>query len=476
MRTLLLALASALAGALLLALWLIPQLPAEEAPLNRRDFAAWPAPALDCQALRQQAWQTATLPNSVDDRSQDKLSAFVSRRASAPQQALQLFGVYGGMPRIELGAGAQPANLLLTSYDRSIWNLSLASDADIRRIFVADAVAEVRLQRRADPSWGGRLKRALGLTRPLATIELVKLSRVQTCSLYGYAWQNDEKAQFRSLIAATEQVTGLQVQSFQGSYAPALNSPPFATPLATPSPTTPAPPAAVPVTAVAEAAPAPANAAQVHSVDDLRNVVRQLIERGVLPPRLASMDMASGGTLLELQPLDLASRPAIVADARGQLVCPSHGDSALQGDDGPNIAECGFGNTQFYGGGGKDLLDDAWGNDLIYGGSGDDSLDAGWGADVLLFERGWGHDILDKTCHNARFDAASTPGAAQLEYRWRFNNFIVFGPGIAPADLTWDGNLLRHRNGDSLEFKGGNACFNLVFADDPSAELSSAAR
>lgn len=467
MRTTLFALGCGLAGAALVAAWLVPQLPDRDPPLVRgaESFASGSAPGLDCQALQQQAWQAPALELGVEDRTYQEISAFVSRAASEPDQALQLFGVYAGLPRIELGSDQQAQNLLLTSYDKTLWSIELAADADIRRIFVSDTVAEVRLSQRADASWLGKFKRAAGLSQSLASIQLVRLNREQGCGLYGYDWHDDSKAQMRALLASVEQLTGLQVQSFQGSYSPQPNNAPFRGPLPPASQRTPPAPSQ-PETSRADATP------WIQSVQELREQVRLLIERGVLPERVGGMDMTNGGELMQLQAIDLSQHPSIQPDANGNLACPGHEDSALEGDERANIAECGFGNTHFYGGDGKDLLDDAWGNDILYGGAGDDSLDAGWGSDLLLFGRGWGQDTLDKTCHNARFDAARTPGSVGLDYRWSYNNFIIFGPGIAPSDLHWEGKRLLHQDGDSLNFDGGNICFNFVFADDPTASLA----
>lgn len=473
MRSILLALGCGLAGAALVAALLIPRLPDRDPPLVRsaESFTSWQAPELDCQALLQQAWQAPALELNVEDRSYQEISAFVSRTAPKPDQALQLFGVYGGLPRIELGSGEQAQNLFLTSYDKTLWSIELAADADVRRIFVSETVAEVRLSQRADASWLGKLKRAVGLSQSLDSIQLIRLGSENSCGLYGYDWHEDNKAQMRALLAGVQQLTGLQVQSFQGNYSPQPNSLAFKGPLPSATQATRAIQSTPPVAHQPER-PSADNTPWIESVQELREQVRLLIEHGVLPERVGGMDMAAGGQLMQLQTIDLSQYPSIQPDANGNFACPGHEDSALEGDERANIAECGFGNTQFYGGDGKDLLDDAWGNDILYGGAGNDSLDAGWGSDLLLFGRGWGQDVIDKTCHNARFDAARTPGSDGLDYRWSYNNFIVFGPGIAPSDLHWEGKRLLHKDGDSLNFDGGNICFNFVFADDPTASLA----
>lgn len=468
MRTLIITLGSGLLlGATLTASLLLPQLPASEPPLARqsKDFTPWPGAALDCPALRKAAWQEPGLQPRVEDRSQQQVSAYASRQAGAAEQGVQLFGVYNGTPRIALDASAQPATLLLTSAENSIWSIELTGDAEIQRIYTLGPVAEVRLSRKTDASWLGKLKRALGVTAPLTRIELLRLDHQQACGLYAYDWRKDGKAEFRSFLAAAQKITGLPAQSFQGSYSPQPNSLPFSAPLS------PAAKDAPKTTPVAQARTASTGEARVHSPAELTSEIRRLIESGILPAQLASMDMAGGGELMQFERIDLDPREVIHADAQGHLACPPHGDSSLAGDDAVNIVDCGFGNTLIYAGGDKDLIEDAWGNDIIYGGTGNDSLDAGWGSDILLFERGWGEDVIDKTCHNAQYDAASTPGADMVDYRWRFNNFIVFGPGIRPQDLQWQGSRLLHSSGDSLEFKDNNRCFNFVFADDPHASL-----
>lgn len=470
MRPLLLATSCGLAGAALMVSLLVPHLPDHEPALVRsaESFSSWPVAAPNCQALRQKAWQAAPLELSVEDRSYQQISAFVSRPTREPSQTIQLFGVYGGVPRIELESGKQPEKLLLTSYDKTLWSIELAPGANIRRIFVTENVAEVRLSQRPDASWLGKLKRAMGLSPSLASIELIRLQDTQRCSLYAYDWREDNKAQMRALLAGVEQLTGLKVQSFQGSYSPQPNSLPFKGPLTA---ATPRPQAALPATAIRKS-----DTPWIESVQGMREQVHQLIERGVLPAQVGGIDMAGDGEVMQLQTLDLIQHPSIPPDTNGNLACPGHGDSALAGDERANIAECGFGNTQFYGGDGKDLLDDAWGNDIVYGGDGNDSLDTGWGSDILLFGRRWGQDIIDKTCHNASFDAARTAGSDGLAYRWSYNNFIVFGPGIAASDLHWEDQRLLHKDGDSLTFENGNICFNFVFADDPAASLAAPSR
>lgn len=66
--------------------------------------------------------------------------------------------------------------------------------------------------------------------------------------------------------------------------------------------------------------------------------------------------------------------------------------------------------------------------------------------------------------------ASSKPSSsiARLRgYKWPHDyiNFIVFGPGIKPQDLAWEGrNIIVNRNsGDRLTLQG--VCYNFVFVD-----------
>jgi hypothetical protein len=114
-------------------------------------------------------------------------------------------------------------------------------------------------------------------------------------------------------------------------------------------------------------------------------------------------------------------------------------------------------------GNGDDVLKDSWGDDVVNPGGGDDIIDLGWGNDIVVLESGWGDDIVSKTCHDSTLSDADR---ARLGWQHRYNSFVVFGPGIHPADIHWESKtVLTHPPSKSrLTLKA--ECFNLVFTEE----------
>jgi Ca2+-binding RTX toxin-like protein len=128
-----------------------------------------------------------------------------------------------------------------------------------------------------------------------------------------------------------------------------------------------------------------------------------------------------------------------------------------------DTVKCAFGNHFFVMGPGQDVVEDSWGDDILNPGAGDDVLSLGWGNDILVLEAGWGNDIISKTCHNSRLSAADR---ARLGWTHEFVNFIVFGPGVQPADVKWETKtILVHEPSKSRLTINGH-CFSLVFTED----------
>ncbi|WP_287468314.1 calcium-binding protein [Hydrogenophaga sp.] len=114
------------------------------------------------------------------------------------------------------------------------------------------------------------------------------------------------------------------------------------------------------------------------------------------------------------------------------------GDDSLDGGSGDDTIDGGSGADQLVGDAGIDLLLGGLGNDVLLGGSDDDSLSGGEGDDVLRggagndwiqhdaghdlihFQRGDGHDILER-----QYDATGVPDRKSL----------VLGPGIQEQDV-----------------------------------------
>jgi len=104
------------------------------------------------------------------------------------------------------------------------------------------------------------------------------------------------------------------------------------------------------------------------------------------------------------------------------------GNDYLYGMDGNDILDGGDGNDTLYGSNGNDDLRGGQGNDYLYGeagddvltgGAGNDTMNGGNGSDTYYWNLGDGDDVIG--------DSLSEPSAV---------NRIVFGPGIAPSDVT----------------------------------------
>ena len=130
--------------------------------------------------------------------------------------------------------------------------------------------------------------------------------------------------------------------------------------------------------------------------------------------------------------------------------------------DGETI-KCSWGNHFYVMGPGKDVVDDGWGDDIINPGAGDDVIATHWGNDVVVLESGWGDDVVSKTCSMSEL---SDDDRARLGWRYRYNNFIVFGPGIHPADVTWESKKVLAHAPSKSRLTLHDDCFNLVFTED----------
>lgn len=113
------------------------------------------------------------------------------------------------------------------------------------------------------------------------------------------------------------------------------------------------------------------------------------------------------------------------------------------------------------GGPGNDRIQDAVGNRLINGGSGDDQISIGSGRTLIFLEAGWGKDTLTVDCAGAEVLPNEIPPGSPIPWTYKYSNFIVLGPGINAADVTWDGLALTNAStGDTLAVTQN--CFNVV--------------
>lgn len=198
----------------------------------------------------------------------------------------------------------------------------------------------------------------------------------------------------------------------------------------------------------------------INSVESLKLFVHEAIQRGVLPKQIVVKNYFWKA---KFEDIDFNFRTYINWDINSK--CPAHKDEIIDATKGLNHSiECDSGDTIIVAGNGADWIDDVTGNDIIYAGEGNDTIDAGEASDILIFEKGWGHDKVSL----AGFEVdPKTIIGDDGSYRWKYSSFIVFGKGIKPDDLQWNGNVLTHKKtGDSIEFSRGRN-FNIVFMDVP---------
>nr|ABI21610.1 Smu14 [uncultured organism] len=122
------------------------------------------------------------------------------------------------------------------------------------------------------------------------------------------------------------------------------------------------------------------------------------------------------------------------------------GNDTLDGGDGIDVLNGDAGNDVLVAGLGNDTLNGSDGNDSLTGGVGNDLLQGGNNADTYYFNRGDGVDTLQESGDWS--DTANYGGSADK---------VVFGPGIAVADITFThvGNdlVMDLGQGDKLTFK-----------------------
>lgn len=120
----------------------------------------------------------------------------------------------------------------------------------------------------------------------------------------------------------------------------------------------------------------------------------------------------------------------------------------------------------FLGGPGDDTIVDVAGNKIINGGTGDDRVQGGLGRKILVFEKGWGKDIVKGSCTNAVIEKSSLSQADPMNRYWthKFANFVIFGPQVYESDMEWQGlTYVNKVTGDSIAFE--NKCYNFIFYD-----------
>jgi hypothetical protein len=392
---------------------------------------------------------TGREPATITALQRDGYSAYLNDSAPADQQVeLHIIGSYDGSGHVSVMPSAKPVVLLLAAYKPGLWRVKLAAGARLARVVLL-GVSPQRVQ-------------GVGADVPI-------VDRTG-CGNAAYQWQahNRDVAYmpegYKRFLAAAHEASGLIESSFQGHYGlgGAYSVPPAEAQYRRRETVT-AP--ATPRTRVRHdraATMAGYEAAMAQAPGEVRPTMKilvDLMERGKLPfvfpigdpgpdpraPGAVRPLFDSAGRIPQTGPQTASCDRVILGRREGQTV------------------KCSWGNHFYVMGNGPDVIDDSWGDDIVNPGAGDDVIDFGWGNDILVLESGWGDDIVGKTCTNSRISDADR---ARLAWQHRYTNFIVFGPGIRPADMRWESkSVLTHPPSQSrLTFK--DDCFNLVFTED----------
>ncbi len=122
------------------------------------------------------------------------------------------------------------------------------------------------------------------------------------------------------------------------------------------------------------------------------------------------------------------------------------------------------GDRIYLGGPGDDIIKHMQGNVIVDGGSGNDTMTLGEGRKIMIMSQGWGVDTINLDCKGAEVDKSKLPPFA-LPWKFDYTNFVIFGNGIQPEDLKFNGLEIQHiSTGDKVTFS--DYCFNIVFSED----------
>lgn len=426
-----------------------------EYTINESDFSEMNLSAIDCNVLKKTSFLNKL---NVTDISDKKKSAYINLEVPENQSSeLHVFGTYSGTPIVHVDKTEKPTTLALSSGESTIWSLQLEADAFVNNIYAYKGVKEIRISKKASQDTASKLKHIFLNKEPLENLEVIKVNSKNTCRKYGYKWAPDEKGKFRYFINTVRHNTQQIEKSFQGLYSFNSSHLPFIVPMKTDF--------------IQKESSVEKNKGAINpkdypetitDADTLMEFIEELITKNIIPASVASPHHGSEGKLMRFSPSFNRTLPKRNVNSHGDYKCKGDSSVLIVGDDKPNVIDCPRGNQVFYGGGGKDLIEDSWGDDIFYGGKGNDVIDAGWGSDIIIFNEGWGEDIVDKTCHNSVYSKRSTIGASDHIYPWKYTNFIVFGPNIRSKDMVWNNDkMINTITGDTITFK--RKCFNFVY-------------
>lgn len=77
---------------------------------------------------------------------------------------------------------------------------------------------------------------------------------------------------------------------------------------------------------------------------------------------------------------------------------------------------------------------------LINPGNGNDYIETDTSADNIVFEKGWGNDVLRTSCRTINIKKTDK------ELKWDFASSLIFGPGIYPEDMVWIKNIYKEKS------------------------------
>lgn len=122
------------------------------------------------------------------------------------------------------------------------------------------------------------------------------------------------------------------------------------------------------------------------------------------------------------------------------------------------------GDRIYLGGPGEDMVKHTKGNSITDGGTGNDVMSLGKGRHIMVLSQGWGQDKITLDCEGATINKNQIE-TFPLPWNYDFANFLVFGEGIRPEDLVFNGLEIEHNiTKDKVTFN--DYCFNIVFAEE----------
>jgi hypothetical protein len=191
------------------------------------------------------------------------------------------------------------------------------------------------------------------------------------------------------------------------------------------------------------------------------------LNAGIVSGRLPAYFL-SGSIPRQFETLKFDPQAIITTEEEGKndIFCQGN-QSILIGNDLANNIACEnpavapANDKLIMGGPGDDTINDTAGNRIINPGSGDDVITVGKGRTIILLDEAWGNDKLTIDCADAKVTPDQIPLGFPVPWTASFTNFIVLSPQIAPASISWQGNVLNNSvTGSTLSVNEN--CFTLV--------------